>query len=331
MDPTRDPTCAHFEPDCRNRHAPLGPAEHAHEPRHLHPSPHTHSVHGVEGHRPLQRRALFLSLVLTGAAMGLELVGGILTGSLMLLSDAVHMLSHAVALAVSYLAIRMATRPRTPRSHYGLFRAEILASLLNGLGLLALCAWIVAESIARLRAPEPIQGLEMLVVAAIGLVINVATAWILARSGAEDLNTRSALLHMVGDLLSSVVVVLGGLVLIGTGWTWIDPVLSLLVAALMLVWSFGLVRSSCSVLLERAPESVEPHEVLQALKAEPGVRDVHDLHVWEITSGYVCLTAHVVVDDGPVSQAERLQESMRELLWKRFRVAHATLQLEACA
>jgi cobalt-zinc-cadmium efflux system protein len=169
----------------------------------------------------------------------------------------------------------------------------------------------------------------VLVVAAIGLVINVVTAFLLARSGAEDLNTRSALLHMIGDLLSSVVIVIGGLVLMGAGWSWIDPALSLLVALVMLVWSLGLVRSSVSVLLERAPESVEPREVLAALKAEPGVRDVHDLHVWEITSGYVCLTAHVVIDDRPVSEANHLQESLTELLWRRFRVAHATLQLEA--
>ncbi len=326
-----EPSAAPFEPDCRNRHAPVSSEAHVHPrvPHHLHPSPHTHSVHGVEGHRPLQRRALLTSMVLTAAAMLLEIAGGLLTGSLMLLSDAVHMLSHAVALAVSYLAIWMAARPRTPRSHYGLFRAEILASLLNGFGLFALCGWIVGESILRLRTPTPIHGLEMLVVAAIGLVINLVTAWILARSGAEDLNTRSALLHMIGDLLSSVVVVLGGLVFLATGWSWLDPALSLFVALLMLIWSIGLVRSSCSVLLERAPEYVEPDEVLRALRAEPGVLDVHDLHVWEITSGYICLTAHVVVDDAPVSETVLLRESLCELLWKRFRVAHATLQLEA--
>lgn len=260
--------------------------------------------------------------------MLLEVAGGFLTGSLMLLSDSVHMLSHAVSLGVSYLAIWMASRPRTPRSHYGLFRAEILASLFNGLGLFLLCGWVVYESIQRLNSPVPLQGGEMLAVALIGLVVNLLTAWILARSGAEDLNTRSALLHMLGDLFSSVVIVLGGLLFIGTGWSWLDPALSLFVALLVFIWALGLVRSSSSVLLERAPETVEPSEVVQALRSEPGVHDIHDLHVWEITSGYICLTAHVVVEDAAVSETMALRQALSELLWQRFRVAHATLQLE---
>ncbi len=321
--------------DCRTYHAPVGGAghshAHAHEPSHLHPAPHTHSVGGVDGHRPKQRRALAWSMVLTVVTMFGEAIAGVLTGSLMLLSDAVHMLSHSIALGVSYLAIWMASRPRTSRSHYGLFRAEILASLLNGLGLLVLTGWIVWEAIERFSSPVDVLGPEMIGVAIVGLVVNIVTAWLLARSGAEDLNTRSALLHMMGDLFSSIVIVIGGVVLMQTGWTWLDPALSLVVALVILWWGVGLLRSSCSILLERAPEGVEPEDVLSAIRGETGVRDVHDLHVWEITSGYVCLTAHVVIDDARLSEVAGLRETICDLLWSRFRVAHVTLQMEPVA
>jgi cobalt-zinc-cadmium efflux system protein len=288
-------------------------------------------VQGVDAHRPGQRRALVWCLGITLVATVGEAVGGWLTGSLMLLSDAAHMLSHSVALAVSYVAIVMANRPRTPRSHFGLFRAEILASLFNAIGLFALTGWVVYESIERLQSPVAVVGPAMVVVAIIGLLVNVVTAWILGRSGAEDLNTRSALLHMFGDMFSSVIIVAGGVVLILTGWSWIDPVLSLVVALVVLWWAVGLLRSSCSILLERAPEGLEPDDVRGAMGGLVGVRGVHDLHIWEITSGYVCLTAHVVVHDARVSETAVLRKSMCDLLWERFQVAHVTLQVEALA
>jgi len=230
---------------------------------------------------------------------------------------------------VSYVAVVIANRRRTARSHYGLFRAEILASLFNAIGLFVLTAWIVYESIERLQSPVHVVGPAMVVVAIIGLLVNVLTAWSLGRSGAEDLNTRSALLHMLGDMFSSAVIVVGGVVLIQTGWNWIDPVLSLAVAAVILWWAVGLLRSSCSILLERAPEGVEPDDVVDAMRVEAGVRGVHDMHIWEITSGYICLTTHIVVDDTHVSETARLLESICDLLWERFQIAHVTLQIEA--
>jgi len=277
----------------------------------------------------MQRRALVWCLGITSVAMVGEAIGGWVTSSLMLLSDAVHMLSHSVALGVSYVAVVIANRRRTARSHYGLFRAEILASLFNAIGLFVLTAWIVYESIERLQSPVHVVGPAMVVVAIIGLLVNVLTAWILGRSGAEDLNTRSALLHMLGDMFSSAVIVVGGVVLIQTGWNWIDPVLSLAVAAVILWWAVGLLRSSCSILLERAPEGVEPDDVVDAMRVEAGVRGVHDMHIWEITSGYICLTTHIVVDDTHVSETARLLESICDLLWERFQIAHVTLQIEA--
>lgn len=324
---------------CRTHHGPVLPRDphghghtHSHEHgelSHPHPAPHTHSIRGVDGHRPKQRRALALCLILTTVTMIAETVGGFMTGSLMLLSDAVHMFSHAVSLSVSYFAIWMAARPRTSRSHYGFFRAEILASFVNGLGLVLLALWIMVEAVERLNSPIEVAGGPMIAVALIGLIVNLATVWILGRSHAEDLNTKSALLHMIGDLFSSVVIVIGGVVLMRTGWVWLDPALSCLVALVILWWSVGLLRSSCSILLERTPEGIEPDEVLETIRTASGVRTVHDLHVWEITSGYVCLTAHVVVDDTRVSETDGLRSSICDLLWSRFKVAHVTLQIEA--
>ncbi|HED65358.1 MAG TPA: cation transporter [Planctomycetes bacterium] len=326
-------TFEHTPSACCAHHSPVVERDaHGHtcsSAPHSHPAPHTHSVDGVEAHRPRQRRALAISMILTVVTMVIEAVAGVLTGSLMLLSDSVHMLSHTVSLGVSWIAIRIASRPRTSRSHYGLFRAEILASLFNAIGLFVLTGWIVWEAVERLQDPIPIDGPEMIAVAILGLVVNILTAFILGRSGAEDLNTKSALLHMLGDLFSSVVIVIGGVVLMQTGWSWIDPVLSLAVALVILWWGYGLLRSSCSILLERSPEGVAPEEVEELLRAEPGVHDVHDLHIWEITSGYVCLTAHVVVaGDTSVSQTSSLRESICARLWESFRVAHVTLQLE---
>jgi cobalt-zinc-cadmium efflux system protein len=261
--------------------------------------------------------------------MAVEILGGLWTDSLMLLSDAAHMASHALALIVSWFAFRLSALPRDSRSHFGLHRAEILAALANGVGLLAFTVWIAWEAIARFWSQTPVAGAEMTVIAAVGLVVNFLTAVILARAGTQDLNTRSAFLHMLGDTLSSVAIVIGGTVLWFTGWVWIDPLLSLLVAAVIVWWGIGLLRQALRVLLEQSPAHIEPDDVRAAILASvPAVHDVHDLHVWEITSGYVCLTAHLVVDDAPLAAAQAVQREVASLVEQRFRIGHATLQLE---
>ena len=318
--------------DCAPRHAPLVPpvdgcdghthAGHAHS--HVHPV--------AEEHRPRQRRALVLCIALTTVTMVGEVIGGWWTGSLMLLSDAVHMLSHALALVVSYVALRLATRPSGGRSHYGLYRTEILGAFVNGLGVLAFTAFIVWEAIERFREPVAVLGGEMTVIALIGLAVNLTTAVILARAGAEDLNTKSAYLHMLGDTLSSVAIVAGGVVLWFTGWSWLDPALSLLVAAVILVWGVGLLRDSSAVLLEMSPHGVDVEAVRgELVGAIPDVIDVHDVHVWEITTGYVCMTAHVVVEDKAVSETGPIHAAVAQLAKERFGIGHVTLQLESVA
>ena len=317
--------------DCLQPHAPTPPAPadgHAHS--HSHGAGHSHVHIDPASHRPEQRRALVLCIALTAAMMVVEIVGSWWTGSLMLLSDAAHMLSHAVALGISYVALRLAGRAPSDRTHYGWYRAEILAAFLNGLGVLVLSIWIAVEAVHRFQEPRAIEGPEMTLIALLGLAVNVATAFILGKAGATDLNTKSAFLHMLGDTLSSVAIVVGGLVLWGTGWMWIDPALSLLVTVVVLIWGFGLLRESTSILLERTPKDLDTDEVRTSiLSSVPEIVDVHDLHIWEITSGYVCLTAHVVVSDLPVSETHVIHEAAREHLRQSFGVGHVTLQFES--
>lgn len=326
-------------PDCDQRHGPLARGAHGHSHGHAHgahdhghdehPHDHEQSAHAHSDAGTRSRRALGLCIALTLAMMAAEIVGGLWTDSLMLLSDAAHMASHAVALLVSWGAFHISALPRDSRSHFGLHRAEILAALANGVGLLAFTVWIAWEAIARFSGSHAVAGPQMTAIAALGLVVNLLTAWILHRAGAEDLNTRSAFLHMLGDTLSSVAIVIGGAVLWATGWEWIDPALSLLVAAVIVWWGFGLLRQALRILLEQSPEHIEPERVRDAILAGvPAVRDVHDLHVWEITSGYVCLMAHLVVDDQPLADAEKLQRDVAVLVERQFRIGHATLQLE---
>lgn len=291
---------------------------------------HSHG-HGGD-HRPRQRRALLVCIALTGSMLVVEVMGGLWTGSLMLLSDAVHMLSHALALGVSYLALWLASRPPRARWHFGFYRAEILGALLNGVGVLLFSLWIAVEAFQRFRNPQAVLGGEMTAIAALGLAANLATAVILARAGAEDLNTKSAFLHMLGDTLSSVVIVIGGGVLWATGAWWIDPALSVLVAAVVLYWSFNLLRQSLAILMEASPAHIDPEQIRRHLvESAEEVLDAHDLHVWEITSGYVCLTAHLVVADAPLSDLEPMRARLAHELRERFHVGHATLQIETTA
>lgn len=311
---------------CDHPHSPLAGVQ----PGHDHGHAHTHGHR--DGHRPRERRALGWCIVLTAGMFVVEVAGSLWTHSLMLLSDAAHMLSHVLALSISYAAVRLASRPPGPRSHFGMYRAEILGALANAVGVLVFTVWIVYESVGRFLEPREVMGGEMTLIAGVGLGVNLLTAFLLHRSGAEDLNTKSAFVHMLGDTLSSVAIVIGGFVLMATGWAWIDPILSLLVALLIAIWGWKLLRESCSILLEMAPDETPPDAVRRAiLEEEPAVQDLHDLHVWQITTGYVCLTAHVVVDDSRLSEIAELREKIGHLVEERFHISHVTLQFEHLA
>lgn len=321
--------------DCRHpqSHAPIIPeTDHGHDDHHHgghHHHHHHHPEYQVQAHRPKQQRALWICLVLSLAMMVIEFVAGWWSGSLMLASDAIHMLSHVAALGISLMAIKLANRQCGDHLPFGLYRLEVLAALLNGLGLAAFSLWIVLEGIDRLRKPIGISGQELLIVALLGLAVNVVTAVLLFRAGMEDLNTRGAWLHMLADGMSSVVVVVGAVIIVLTGWRAIDPLLSILVALVVAKWSWGLLSDAGMILLERKPDHIDLDELEAHLfSAFPEIRDIHDLHVWEITSHYFCLSAHIVLDDVKLSDTQRVRAAIAEALRTQFGIGHAVIQFE---
>jgi cobalt-zinc-cadmium efflux system protein len=309
-------------------HAPIPSEPRHHSNRHEHLSGGHHHHHSCS-HRPRQQRALWLCLILTLVMMVIEVAAGWISGSLMLTSDAAHMLSHFAALSISLMAIKLAHKQCSDDLPYGLYRLEVLAALLNGLGLAGFSLWIIYEGIDRLLRPVAISGHELLVVAVLGLAVNVVTALILFRSGLEDLNTKGAWLHMLADGVSSVVVVIGAVLIVFTGWWAIDPLLSILVAIVVGKWSWGLLRDAVGILLERKPHHIRLEELERHLLLEfPDIRDIHDVHVWEITSHYICLSAHVILADVKLSETQHIRAAVAECLRQRFGIGHSVIQFE---
>ncbi len=283
--------------------------------------------HFLRGREKGQRR-LGACVAITLATMAVEFAAGILAGSLALVGDAGHMLTHGFSLIVSYFAVAVARRPATDRRTFGLYRVEILAALFNGATLLVITGFIVWFAVKRLIDPVPVAGGWMLAVAVVGLGVNVATALILRESAHDNLNVRSAFVHMLGDLFSSVVVIGGALVIILTGWNWIDPLLSVLVCVLILSWAYRLVRQSVEILLQSTPEGVDIPAIAERLSRVEGVRRVHDLHVWTITSGLHTMSGHLEIDDMPLSRSAAILDAAGRILKTEFGIIHYTIQLE---
>jgi cobalt-zinc-cadmium efflux system protein len=255
-----------------------------------------------------------------------EIIGGLLTGSLALLADAVHMLSDNLSLGLALVAIGLAQRPPTPQRSFGYQRAEILAALVNGLALLAVSAWILWEAYRRLEQPEEVLGAGMLAVATAGLIVNIVAYRILSPGAGESLNVAGALRHVLADLAGSVGAILAAVVILTTGFDEADPIIGALIAVLIAVSAIPIVRDSLRILLEQAPQGVDVEEIGQTLAAHPGVSEVHDLHVWTITSGFPALSAHVVV--GAEEDCHARRHELEQLLADRFEIEHTTLQMD---
>lgn len=274
------------------------------------------------------------ALSLTVLVLVAEVAGGLWTHSLALLSDAAHVLMDVVALGLSYVALRLAARDPSDRHSFGLHRAEVLAAVINGGTLLVIAVGIFLEAARRLQEPEPVKSLEMLLIAAAGLAVNVVVMLILRGHdhenghGPEDLNVRSAWLHVLGDTLSSIGVIAAGLVMWRTGWMLLDPLMSIAIGAVLLVGSGRLLKSGVHILMEGVPEGLELAEVGRAMAAVPGVQDVHDLHIWSLCPGSVALGAHVTVEDARWDEATMIQARLKEVLRDGFKIEHTTIQLE---
>lgn len=288
-------------------------------------TPHGHGhAHGPD--RPGDARALGLVLAITAALAVAELVGGLVSGSLALLADAGHMLSDGGSLALALGALWLARRPPTARMSFGFRRAEILAALANGVALVAIAIWIFIEAAQRLSDPPEVLAGTALAVALAGLAANALGLAILRRSGGRSLNMRAALLHVASDLLGSVGVVVAAIVILATGWLYADPLVGMLIGVLILASSWRVLRESLGVLLEAAPEGIDVDAVGRRMAEVDGVSEVHDLHIWTITSGFPALSAHVLVPEGEDCHARRRELS--EMLQRDFGIAHTTLQVE---
>jgi cobalt-zinc-cadmium efflux system protein len=287
-----------------------------------HTHEHEHGTHGREG----SSRALAIVLAITASFTVVEVAGGLLTGSLALLADAGHMLSDNLSLGLALFAAWLAGRPATPERSFGYRRAEILAALANGVALVAISIWVFVEAISRFREPTEVLGVPMLAVAALGLVVNAAGALILSRSGGESLNVEGAMRHVIADALGSVGAMAAAGVIILTGWRYADPLISAAIGILILASSWTLLRDSTNVLLEATPRGLDAEEVGRKMAAAEGVTEVHDLHIWTITSGFPALSAHVLVGHHEDCHARR--RDLEELLAQEFGISHTTLQVD---
>jgi cobalt-zinc-cadmium efflux system protein len=282
--------------------------------------------HSNGDERSQNKRALGIVLALTTGFMVAEVIGGLITGSLALLADAGHMLSDVVSLALALVAVRLAERPPTPQRSFGLQRAEILAALANGVTLVLISLWIFYEAVQRLSDPPEILGGAMLAVAIGGLVVNLVGAWILQRGQRESLNVSAALRHVVADILGSVGAIAAALVILLTGWRYADPVISVLIAALVLGSGIPVIRDAGRVLLEAAPRGLDVEKVGGRMVEQTGVAEVHDLHIWTVTSGFPALAAHVLVP--PEEDCHERRRDLERLLHNEFDIDHTTLQVD---
>ena len=307
--------------EAREAHA-HGPAGHRHGPAGHRHGPGGHA-HGAGRAASARRLELALGLVVLYTAA--EVAGGLLTNSLALLADAGHMVSDAASLALALFALRVAARPATAQRTYGYHRLEILAALANGAALVAISVFLVVEAVGRLADPPEVAAAGMMAVAAGGLLVNLAGLALLHGGRGESLNLRGAWLHVATDALGSVQVLLAGAAIWAFGWRWADPAATLAIAVLV-VWSaWALLREAVGVLMEWAPRHIDVADVRSSLRRVPGVLDVHDLHVWTITSGLEAMSAHVVAGERP---ATSLLADIRATLHHRFGIDHVTIQVE---
>lgn len=302
-------------------------------------------------HNPGIEKRFIFSILITTLVLIVEILGGLWTGSLALLSDSAHVFMDIFALGLSFAALRLSSLPSDDRHTYGYHRLEVLAALFNGISLGAIALGIWWEAYQRWMHPQPIRGLEMFGIATVGLIANLVVAFVLGgrhhghQHGediepehqhvheTEDLNLRSAYLHVLGDAVSSTGVIIAALIVWRTNWYWVDPLVSALIGALIVVSAWRVLRSSMHILIEGVPEGMDIHRIGDTLQAVPAVEEVHDLHVWNICSGNVALSTHIVLNREPVrSQSEVMADLKRELSHK-FGIEHTTIQFEekACS
>lgn len=302
-------------------------AQHLHGQDHDHDHDHGHHHHGL-GHSHgagAPHKVLMLAIVLTMGFAIVEAVGGWWANSLALLGDAGHMASDAVALAIAAFAAWVATKPPSSKHSYGLQRAEVVAAWISSFMMILISIAIIIEAVNRLHEPMDVKGLPVMVIAFIGMLVNIFIAWMLARSE-RTLNIRAALLHVMSDILGSIAALIAGAVIYFTGWAPIDPILSILISVLIMWSALGLLRESLLILMEGVPGHIEIEDVSDSLKSVEGVKAIHDLHIWTLSSGTVALSAHIDIHE--LSEWEAMLPALKKLLMDKYKIHHITLQPE---
>lgn len=283
-----------------------------------------------ENFRAKEQSRLLFCMIVTGLMMFIEFFGGLRTQSLALLSDSAHMFSHLFSLGTSFIAILIAKKAADAVRSYGFYRAEILAAFFNGVTLILIVIWIIYDAVLRLIHPLPVAIPQMLLIAVIGLAVNITTAFILKNVSEHDLNVKSAFFHMLADTASSIGIIIAGFVIMATGYVWLDPAVSILIAVMILIWAIQLFKEAAHILLESTPRHLSSNEITTFLKEKlPQIDDIHHIHIWELTSGVTALTAHVVIEDCKISDSEDLRKNINTLLTQKFQISHTNLQFES--
>jgi len=277
------------------------------------------------------RKRLTLAIALTFLILVAEAVGGVLANSLALISDAAHMFGDVFALCLSWFALKISNRPSTRTQTYGLHRMEIFAAFINGLLLVVMAVWIFYESIERFQNPSAVDSLTVIVIAVIGLCTNLAVLYFLKDHGphSHDLNMKSAFFHVMADTLASVGVIIGAIVMMATGWYFVDALLSATIATLLIWGARTILADSVHILLEGVPKGISVAEVEKELTTIPEIREIHELHIWSICSNIYALSAHALVNDQKVNQIESVLGEIQELLKTKFNITHSTVQFES--
>ena len=288
------------------------------------------AAHGYDHAQGMTRRTLRTAFFLTAIILAVELAGGLLSHSLALLSDAGHVLTDIVALGLAWWATMQAERPADARKTYGYHRTGILAALANAITLLLIVLAIAYEAVRRFQHPETVTPTLMFVSAAVGIAVNLYIAFGLRKEGGENLNTRAALLHVLGDIGASVGVIIGGVIILTTRWYPADPLISLGIAVLIARGAWRILRETVDILMEATPKDVNVAQLVRDVVRQPGITDVHDLHIWSIAGGMKALSAHVQVDDRPLSACDNVLVGLNQLLQTKYKIGHSTIQLE-CA
>ncbi|WP_078910619.1 cation diffusion facilitator family transporter [Streptomyces sp. NRRL S-87] len=299
---------------------------HGHDRGHDHGHGHGHAGHSHGVAQDADRRWLTLALTLIGTFMALEVTVAVVAGSLALLSDAAHMLTDAASIVLALIAMRLAARPAKGGFTYGLKRAEILSAQANGLTLLLLAAWLGYEAVRRLLDPPEVAGGPVLVTALAGIVVNVAAAWCISKANRTSLNVEGAYQHILNDLFAFIGTAVAGLIVLTTGFVQADAIATLVVVVLMVKGGYGLVRDSGRIFLEAAPAHLDPDAVGDRLVAHPAVTEVHDLHIWTITSGEAALSAHILVE--PAGDCHAVRRDLERMLAGEYAIGHTTLQVD---